>query len=104
MEKVNETQFKEIISTCTFPVVVDFSAEWCMPCKILKRVLEELGTNYVAHFKFLNCDAEECPGLTEEYGIANVPAVLIFKDGAIVDRFVGALPKNKIIEKIEAVL
>jgi thioredoxin 1 len=104
MEKVNEKQCKEIISTCTCPVIVDFSASWCMPCKALKSTLDELSANYVAHAKFINCDAEECTGLTEEYGIMNVPTVLFFKDGNLVDRFTGALPKSKIIEKIEAIL
>ncbi len=101
MKKVNEKEFEETISTCALPVVVDFSAEWCMPCKSLKHVLEELSANYVAHVKFINCDAEECPELVEKYGIMNVPTVLFFKDGELVDRFTGALPKAKIIEKIE---
>jgi thioredoxin 1 len=103
MEKVNEKQCKEIISTCTCPVIVDFSAEWCMPCKTLKKVLEELSTEYT-NVKFINCDVEDNPELAEAYGIMNVPAVLFFKDGNQIDRFVGALPKKKIIEKVEAIL
>lgn len=101
MDRLDESKFKEVIGTCTFPVVADFSAEWCSPCKVLKKTLEELEPCYVAHAKFVNCDVEECEELCTEYGIVNVPTVLIFKNGERVDGFLGNLSRDKIIEKIE---
>ena len=101
MDKVNGKAFKEIVSTCELPVIADFSAEWCMPCKVLKKTLDNLETNYAGRIKFISCDVEDCEELCTEYGIVNVPTVIIFKNNEKVDGFLGNLSRDKIIEKIE---
>ena len=98
---VTSEEFKDIINNSTVPVIADFSASWCIPCRSLKSTIDELSETY-NDFKFINCDAEECSDLTEEYFIMNVPTVLIFKDGKIIDRFTGAMSKPKIIEKLKS--
>ena len=101
MDRLNEKEFKEIIGASAVPVVVDFSADWCMPCKALKKTLDILETDYAESVKFVNCDVEECDELCTEYGIMNVPTVMIFKNNERVDGFTGNLSRDKIIEKIE---
>ena len=101
MNKVNEKEFKEIISTSTTLVFADFSADWCMPCKALKKVMDKIEPDYAERVKFINCDAEECEELCNEYNIVNVPTVIMFKNGEKVDGFLGNLSRDKIIEKIE---
>lgn len=98
---VTSEEFKNIIGNSDSLVVADFSASWCIPCRSLKTTMEELSETY-KEFKFINCDAEECSDLTEEYFIINVPTVILFKDGKIIDRFTGAMSKPKIIEKLES--
>lgn len=98
---VTSEEFKNIISNSDSLVVADFSASWCIPCRSLKTTMEELSETY-KEFQFINCDAEECSDLTEEYFIMNVPTVILFKDGKIIDRFTGAMSKLKIIEKLES--
>lgn len=98
---VTSEEFKNIIGSSDNLIVADFSASWCIPCRSLKTTMEELSETY-KEFKFINCDAEECSDLTEEYFIMNVPTVILFKDGKIIDRFTGAMSKPKIIEKLES--
>lgn len=104
MDIVKEQDFKALINDSELPVVVDFYADWCNPCKILGRVLEDLSACYVARVKFVKCDVEEADAITSEYCIRNVPTVLFFNKGVLVDSFSGALPKDKVIEKIEKLL
>lgn len=104
MDIVKEKEFKDFIKDSTLPVIVDFYADWCNPCKTLGKVLEELSVCYADKVKIVKCDVEEADSITAEYGIMNVPTVLFFSNGEVVNRFSGALPKNKVIEKIERIL
>lgn len=81
-------------------VVVDFYASWCGPCKSLARTLEELSEE-VDSVKFVKIDVEECDAAAEEYGIRNVPTLIIFKDGELKKKSVGSIPKDRIKQLIE---
>lgn len=103
MDKLKEDNFKSTILESELPVLVDFSATWCMPCKATGKILEELSACYAGRIKILNCDVEECAEITSKYGIISVPTLLFFDKGNLtpVDKIVGAAPRNEIIEKIE---
>jgi len=100
MKIVDSNEFKsEIESGIT---VVDFFATWCGPCKMLAPVLEGLSSEMEGKAKFIKVDIDQSLDLANEFQIASVPTMLIFKDGKKVEQLVGFLPKEKILQTIEA--
>ena len=100
---VTNDNAKEFMAT-ELPIVLDFSAAWCGPCKQLAPIIDELSEEYAGRIAVGKCDIEEADDLTMEYGIRNVPTVLFIKDGKVVDRFVGAKSKADVQAKFEALL
>jgi thioredoxin 1 len=86
------------------PLVVDFWATWCGPCRMVGPIISELAEKYDGKIVVGKCDVEECDDIAAEYGIRNIPTILFFKNGEIVDKLVGAVPKAKFEEKFEALL
>ena len=86
------------------PLVVDFGATWCGPCRMVAPIVEELAKEYDGKLVVGKCDVEEADDVAMEFGIRNTPSILFFKGGKVVDKLVGAVPKAKIKEKFEAML
>ncbi len=83
------------------PVVVDFYADWCSPCRILAPVFQKLSEEYAGRLKFAKVNVEEETPLADRFGISGIPALVFFKDGAIVDSAVGLLPPGELMEKLD---
>lgn len=86
------------------PVLVEFGASWCGPCRLLEPVLEELSEEYAGQVRVLKADFEESNRTASQLGVRSLPTLVFFKNGREVDRLVGALPKEKVAEHIDAVL
>ena len=104
MEVKITTENFESYKNGDLPLVVDFWATWCGPCKAIAPIIAELAEEYDGRLVVGKCDVEENDELALEFGIRNIPTILFFKNGEIVDKFVGATTKSKLQEKFEALL
>lgn len=102
VNKISEKEFQQVIDSNI--AVIDFSATWCGPCKMLAPVLETVSDELEDKANFFNVDVDENPGLAVKYGITNIPALVILKKGEKVAQQVGFQPKEKISQFVQAVL
>ena len=86
------------------PMVLDFWAEWCGPCRLVSPIMDELAEDYAGRVNIGKMNVDENNDIVAQYGIRNIPTVLFFKNGELVDKIVGAVPKDKFVAKIEALL
>ncbi len=100
---ITDSNFEELLASGK-PVVVDFWATWCGPCKKIGPDIETLAEEYQDKAIIGKCDVEENDGLAMRFGIRNVPTVIFIKDGEVVDKQVGAAPKSTFEEKLKAIL
>ncbi|BDD07664.1 thioredoxin-2 [Fulvitalea axinellae] len=99
--KITEENFEEIIGSET-PVLVDFWAEWCGPCKMISPILDELASDYDGKAVIAKVNVDDNPSISAKFGIRSIPTLLVFKGGEIVDKQVGAVAKSVLAEKIDA--
>jgi len=101
MISLNENNFKSEVLESDLPVVVDFWASWCGPCKIIAPVIEDLAREFEKKVKFAKLNVEDGPRIATKYGIMSVPTILFFKKGKAIDQVVGALSKAELKIKVE---
>jgi len=100
--KVTDASFESDVIQSTEPVVVDFWAEWCGPCKMIGPSLEELAKDYAGKVKIVKLNVDENPAVASKYGIRSIPTLLAFKDGKHVATKTGAGPKGELLKWINA--
>ena len=101
--QITESNYKEVLAEGK-PVVLDFWAPWCGPCKMVSPIMDELAQEYEGRVIVGKCDVDENNEVAMEYGIRNIPTVLFFRDGQLVDKQVGSALKSKYVAKINALL
>ncbi len=102
VEKVSDASFESDVLKATGPVVVDFWAEWCGPCRMIAPALEEIAGSLGSKVKILKLNVDENPATAAKYGIMSIPTLMIFKNGEMASRQVGAAPKQKLEQWITA--
>ena len=100
---ITDSNYKELLAG-EVPVVIDFWAPWCGPCRMVGPVIEELAAEYEGRVVIGKCNVDESEEVAAEFRIRNIPTVIFFKDGLQVDKHVGAAPKSVYVQKIENLL
>ncbi len=102
--EVTDANFEEVVLNSDKPVLVDFWAEWCGPCRMVTPIVKELADDYGDKAVIAKMDVDSNPATSVKFGIRNIPTILFFKKGEVVDKQVGAVPKTILASKLDAIL
>jgi thioredoxin 1 len=100
VKEISDTNFKQEVIDSDKLTFVDFWAPWCMPCKAIAPVIEELASTYDGKVKFAKLNVDDNPATASTYGVRGIPTMILFKNGSVVDQIVGAVPKAEIEKAI----
>jgi thioredoxin 1 len=102
--EVTDSTFEREVLQSTQPVLVDFWAVWCGPCRAVAPVVEEIAGDYEGKLKVMKLDVDDNPRTAAAYGVQSIPTLLVFKDGKPAERIIGAVPKKVIVDKLQSVM
>lgn len=102
--EITDANFEEVVLNSNKPVVVDFWAEWCGPCRMVGPVIDEMYTEYEGRAVVGKVNVDENPGISAKFGVRNIPTILFIKNGEVADKSVGAVPKAQLSSKLDAIL
>jgi thioredoxin 1 len=104
IQDLSTSTFDEVVKAADTPVVVDFWAEWCGPCKMITPILEELASEQAGKITVAKLNVDENPDLAMRYNVMSIPTLLVFKDGEVAKRLVGAKPKSALLQELSEFL
>ena len=102
--EITDANFEELVLKSDKPVVVDFWAAWCGPCRMIGPVIEEMAGEYDGKAIIGKVNVDENPGVSAQFGVRNIPTVLFIKNGEVADKSVGAVPKAQLVQKLDALI
>lgn len=102
--EITDSNFEELVLKSDKPVLVDFWAEWCGPCRMIGPIVEEMSNEYEGKAIIGKVNVDTNPGVSAQFGVRNIPTILFIKNGEVADKSVGAVPKAQLIAKLDAIL
>ena len=102
--EITDANFEEVVLKANKPVIVDFWAEWCGPCRMVGPIVQEIGEEYGDKAVVGKLDVDSNPNVARQFGIRNIPTILFFGEGEVKDKQVGACPKSTLVDKLENLL
>jgi thioredoxin 1 len=102
--EVNDNSFADEVLKSKLPVVVDFWADWCGPCRMMSPIMEKTASQYQGRFKFCKINVDANPGMAQQYQAMSIPLLLFFKNGQVIDKSVGAIPESQLRAKLDSLL
>lgn len=101
-QEFNDANFESDVLNSSIPVLVDFWAPWCMPCRSIAPLIDELAGEYEGSARIGKVNIDEAQGIAQRYGVSSIPTLLVFKNGEVTDRFVGPQPKPRLQEALDS--
>jgi thioredoxin 1 len=98
--EITTTNFQGEVVESDVPVLVDFWAEWCGPCRMVGPVVDEISEDYAGRIKVAKLDVDAEPGLASRFGVLSIPTIVLFKDGEVIEQSVGAKPKDRLVREL----
>lgn len=102
--EITDSNFSDVVTNSDKPVVVDFWAAWCGPCRMVGPLIEEMHGEYNGRAVIGKVDVDQNPGVSAQFGVRSIPTILFIKNGQVVDKVVGAVPKATLTQKLDAIL
>ena len=102
--QITDSTFQTEVMNSQTPVLIDFWAEWCGPCRMIAPIVEELAKEYDGKLKVGKVDGDANPQISMDFGIRSIPTLMIFKGGKVVDQIIGAVPKRTLVDRVSAQL
>jgi thioredoxin 1 len=101
VQYVSESNFKTEVIDASLPVLVDFTAVWCSPCKMIDPIVKQLADEWQGSIKVVKCDADQNPDILMQYGVMGIPTIMLFKGGNVEERMTGYQPKDRLVARIK---